>query len=286
MTASQVSTPDRPTVLAIVLTHNAPDALAACLGGIGAQTRTVDALLVVDNASEVPAQQALADFEGGFAGEVRLLREPVNSGPAGGYARALNWFSGSSYDLAWILDDDALPQEDCLAELLEAASHVDQPTFILPSWVQPDGTVTRYTAWCGVLLARSIVSDVGVPRADYFWWAEDTEYLMWRIPQAGHPVRYCDSAVVYHSKVRDVWGNPPWKYYYEARNTVHYDVWVRHKVKRLPRKLLLLFARALLREPTGKPERLIMLLRGVLDGLLGRLGRRVVPETRLVTKDL
>ena len=41
-------------IMAVVLTHNAPDSLARCLGAIASQTLPPDSVLVVDNASRPP----------------------------------------------------------------------------------------------------------------------------------------------------------------------------------------------------------------------------------------
>lgn len=271
------------TVLAIVLTHNAPAALRTCLKSIAVQSHAVDGVLIVDNASETPAAEVVRTVKLGLMPVPSVVREPVNTGPAGGYARALEIFRNSTFDLAWVMDDDAYPYPNCLEQLLGQESSSAGATFVFPLWVQADGEVTRHTAWCGLLLSRSIVEEVGLPRADYFWWAEDTEYLMWRIPRAGYPLHHCDTAVVRHVKARSPWGNPPWKYYYEARNTTHYDVWIRHRVRRLPRKLGLLVLRALARERRGRGIRLLMIVRGVADGITARLGQRILPVTSAVS---
>ena len=269
----------RPTVLTVVVTHNAPDALRTCLAAVASQSRRPDRVMVVDNASRPPAAESFTGASAGSEVPVEWIREASNTGPAGGYARGLGAFADSPYDLAWVMDDDAVPDRDCLGRLLAAAEDGPAPVYLFPLWVQPDGAVTRFTAWCGLLIDRRIVEAVGVPRADFFWWAEDTEYLMWRIPQAGYPVRHVEEAVVHHSQVRRLWGNPPWKYYYEARNTIYYDLHLRRRVRRLPLKLCLLVLRAATRERTRRLRTLGMLLRGVADGLRGQMGRTVPPDS-------
>ena len=49
-----------------------------------------------------------------------------------------------------------------------------------------DGSLGVWPSWCGFVVARQIVEAVGLPMAELFWWAEDTEYLQWRIPEAGY----------------------------------------------------------------------------------------------------
>ncbi|MGH9151957.1 MAG: glycosyltransferase [Acidimicrobiales bacterium] len=266
------------TVLAIVLTYNAPASLRACLRALDGQTRRPESVLVVDNASVTPTEEAVAGL-GLPEGWSRVMRQASNGGPAGGHAAGLRAFLASGSEVAWVMDDDSLPAPDCLQRLLEKGLAGAQPMYVFPSWVQRDGTVTSYPAWCGFVIARAIVETVGVPMEELFWWAEDTEYLFWRIPGAGYPITHETAAVVEHRNVREtVHGNPPWKYYYEARNNVFYHLHVKWDLRRLPRKLGLLVARALLRERRRRSWRLVMIARGVADGVLGRLGRRVAVD--------
>ena len=267
---------DRPTVLAMVLTYNSPDNLVRALQAIGAQTRLPDALLVVDNASDPPASQVVDAWTPPDGIDVHVLSQVENTGPGGGWARALDYFRSSLHDLGWLLDDDIIAPPDCLAVLLEEAGD-PECAFIIPAVRQPTGATTTYPAWHGVLLARQIVDAVGLPREDFFWWNEDTEYLMWRIPRAGYPLRFTRRVIVEHLKGRVEWGIPPWKYYYEARNVTYYRLHLRRARGRLPRKLLMLTGRAVLREKDRRAYRLGMILRGIFDGVAGRLGRRVDP---------
>ena len=85
------------------------------------------------------------------------------------------------------------------------------------------GAVVNTQGWCGVLIPREIVADVGIPNEALFWWTEDTEYLHWRIPRAGYRVERSESArVARRCGIERPTSKPPWKYYYECRNQVHY----------------------------------------------------------------
>jgi len=267
---------DRPTVLAMVLTYNSPENLARVLCAIATQTRLPEALLVVDNASDMPASQVVDAWTRPEGMDVQVVSQVENTGPGGGWARALEHFRSSAHDVGWLLDDDIIPPPDCLAVLLEDAGDPDC-AFLIPAVRQPTGATTTYPAWHGVLLARHIVEIVGLPREDFFWWNEDTEYLMWRIPRAGYPLRFTRRVIVEHLKGRAEWGIPPWKYYYEARNVTYYRLHLRRVRGKLPRKLLMLTGRAVLRERDRRALRVVMIVRGVFDGVAGRLGRRVDP---------
>jgi rhamnopyranosyl-N-acetylglucosaminyl-diphospho-decaprenol beta-1,3/1,4-galactofuranosyltransferase len=264
-----------PKVMALVLTHNAPVSLERCLAAIAAQTRLPDAVLVVDNASQPPVGD-LPSIGGHVP--VVLIRSPTNTGPAGGYAQALGEFLASDATHAWVLDDDMRPEPPCLERLWATAVEDPGIAFVFPVSRQRDGSLDVWPSWCGFVVAREIIEDVGLPMAELFWWAEDTEYLQWRIPKAGYPRRVAKDAVVNHDAVRQGGPVPLWKYYYEARNMLYVHLYVKRKVGRYPRNVALLFARALLREHDGRPRRLSVMARGLVDGARGRLGIRFPVE--------
>lgn len=272
---SQATHPPAP-VLALVLTYNAPRALARCLAGIAMQTVPPRAVVVVDNDSATPT----ADVVAGVGGlDVSVLRLAENTGPAGGHAAGLRCFLAGDLPLAWVMDDDCVPEPSCLEGLLAESRRQEAPALVFPTWIdEPTGEVVNWPAWCGFLIAREVVADVGLPREDFFWWAEDTEYLHYRIPVAGHPVGRTEAARVLHGRVRAGARKPPWKVYYEVRNSVYYRLWVQRRrgrrFYRLARTLLKMLARIVVREDQ-RGRKLWLYARAVVDGLLGRLGKRV-----------
>jgi rhamnopyranosyl-N-acetylglucosaminyl-diphospho-decaprenol beta-1,3/1,4-galactofuranosyltransferase len=262
------------SVLAIVLTHNAPRALTRCLDAIVGQTRPPDALVVVDNASS----PAAAVPDASAVRERLVIRMEENLGPAGGHARGLAELLARTESYAWVMDDDCVPAPECLERLLAAAAAADTPGLVFPNWIDgATGEVANYPAWCGFLIPREIVAAVGLPREDFFWWAEDTEYLRWRIPEAGYAVMREPRAEVLHARVRITDSKPAWKVYYEVRNSVYYRLFVqRRKPKRflrLARTLLRTLGRVLREDDRRRKLRLYG--RGIVDGLTKRLGRTV-----------
>jgi rhamnopyranosyl-N-acetylglucosaminyl-diphospho-decaprenol beta-1,3/1,4-galactofuranosyltransferase len=258
-------------IAALVLTHNAPASLERCLAAVAAQTRPPDTVLVVDNASQPPVG-TLGPIADGVP--VEVVRSDINTGPAGGYAQALGEFLESDATHAWVLDDDMRPEPRCLERLWAVATKDPSTAFIFPVSRQSNGSLNVWPSWCGFVVARDVVEDVGVPMAELFWWAEDTEYLQWRIPHAGYQRQVVGDAVVDHDAVRQGGPIPLWKYYYESRNMLYVHLHVKHKVGRYPRNITLLFARALFRERSGRLERLSVMARGLVDGARGRLGVR------------
>jgi GT2 family glycosyltransferase len=271
-----------PRFVALVLSHNAPKALARCLAAIDAQTTRPDEVVVVDNASRPPVEAA--EFAA-LTTPVRVVRSDLNLGPAGGWAIALRDFLAGDGTLAWLMDDDIVPEPKCLATLWDAASDHPEATFAIPVSIQPDGHRGRWGSWCGFLIARDIVETVGLPMEELFWWAEDTEYCHWRIPQAGYPLRFVDDAVVHHDAIRQGGDLPAWKYYYESRNMLYLHAHIMHRLGRYPKNVTRLVGRALFRQSADRGTCLVAIGRGLFDGAFGRLGIRY-PIVDLRERDL
>jgi GT2 family glycosyltransferase len=264
------------TVLALVLTYSAPEALLVCVRAVVAQSTPPDEVLVLDNAGHPDAEGTLRRA-GLLDDPVHVHRLPINTGPAGGHAAGLEAFLASSHALAWVMDDDCAPAPDCLERLRAACPDepAGAPVFRFPMRVERDGVEHGFPAWSGLLVGRDVVQQAGLPRAELVWWAEDTEYLRWRIPALGVTRHVVAEARVAHTRDRTADGRrPAWRYYYEARNTVYLRTRERRSLRRIAKVLGGLTARIVLRE-RHRPRKLWFLLHGVVDGATGRLGLRV-----------
>ncbi len=265
-----------PQIVALVLSHNAPQSLARCVTAIAAQTRRPVGIVVVDNASSPPVD---ADDLPSDGLPVRVIRSDANLGPAGGWAIALRDFLTGHDSHAWIMDDDIVPEPECLERLWSAVSADPSAAFACPVSIQPNGAVGRWGSWCGFVIAREIVEKVGLPMEELFWWAEDTEYCHWRIPNAGYPLQFIPDAVVHHHAIRQGGDLPTWKYYYESRNMLYYHWHIMHRTGRYPRNFVRLVGRAAVRQKQAKLRSLLAIVQGSVDGAFGRLGIRypIVP---------
>jgi rhamnopyranosyl-N-acetylglucosaminyl-diphospho-decaprenol beta-1,3/1,4-galactofuranosyltransferase len=261
------------SVLAVVLTYDAPDALDRCLAAIDRQTTPPSRVLVIDNGGSTHAH----------AGERKVstdvLRLDVNGGPAGGHAAGVRRFLDSPFDVAWIMDDDCIPEPECLERLVTRHAQAPEGRLVFPLWIDAaSGEGTFRPAWCGFVIDRHAVERLGIPRADFVWWAEDTEYLQWRVHAAGIQVEEERGARVEHRRVRWVSSRPVWKVYYEVRNTVFFRLYVQRRpftrFRRMVRTLGKLFGQIVTREDR-KVAKLGAYMRGLLDGLTGRLGLRM-----------
>lgn len=263
------------SVLGVILTFDDPAAVTECIRHLLAQTRCLDEILVVDNAGERAARASLESSELDLQ-TVVVRRLPANLGPAGGFAWGLAWFQRSPHEVAWVMDDDCWPESGALEALLKRYQSEDRVSVVFPTELDSvDGAVLNNPSWSGVLLPREVVAQVGLPREDFFWWMEDTEYLRHRMRSHAVPVVRESSAVVHQSRLRRADDKPVWKVYYEARNSTYmrFHIQKRAALGRWSKRMVMRFGGIVLHE-RRRFAKMAAFTRGLHDGYLGRLGVR------------
>jgi rhamnopyranosyl-N-acetylglucosaminyl-diphospho-decaprenol beta-1,3/1,4-galactofuranosyltransferase len=220
------------TVVAVVVTFNRLPLLTALLERLG-ETAGLDEVLVVDNASTDGTGEWLArTSEGRDDVHSRVLT--TNTGGAGGFHEGLAWALERGADLVWLMDDDGLPDLDCLPLLLRHAGeldfwgpvvvdqdHPDELVFPirLPGGIRTAHRVAEVEAaatdglladvvipFNGVLVTRALVEEIGLPREEFFIWGDDHEYRL-RAERAGGRVATVAGARVRHPSVGEL-GTP------------------------------------------------------------------------------
>jgi GT2 family glycosyltransferase len=195
------------TVAAVVVTYNRRNLLAQCVDALLAQSRPVDAIYVVDNASTDGTPEMIASK---YAGRVIYERLSGNIGGAGGFHHGMKRAYEEGYDWIWVMDDDVVHDPDCLKALLEhRASRILVPVRLLDNstvaegsaiqldlqnplrrWMKVKCVYERYRlladlpdeieledfSFEGPLFHRSIPERMGFPLADFFYSFDDTEY--------------------------------------------------------------------------------------------------------------
>ena len=189
---------------------------------------------MVDNASSDGTGEWL-DARG-HTGEIPLRSRTLstNRGGAGGFHDGLAWAIDREADLVWLMDDDGLPDLDCLAKLLEETDHLDfwgplvvdeaDPGRLVFPIRLPGGTRVVHAVedvrtaatndridgivipFNGVLVTRELVDRIGLPREEFFIWGDDHEYRL-RAEEAGARVATVVTATVRHPSVGNL-GTP------------------------------------------------------------------------------
>jgi rhamnopyranosyl-N-acetylglucosaminyl-diphospho-decaprenol beta-1,3/1,4-galactofuranosyltransferase len=129
------------SVCAVVVTYNRRNLLIECLEALRKQTRPIQGIYLIDNAStdgtpelllekgyisELPPENLKEPWEKEFiiqnltnGEEIKLhyVRMHENTGGAGGFYEGVKRGYERGYDWLWLMDDDAEPKEDALEKL-------------------------------------------------------------------------------------------------------------------------------------------------------------------------
>jgi GT2 family glycosyltransferase len=218
-------------IAAVLVTHNRPQLMLQALAALRAQTRPLDSIYIVDNASDDP----------GAAGATRLcsdttiivVRSDTNIGGAGGFALGMARAFAAGHDWIWLIDDDALARPDALAQLLAALGGPTAPAagagalcgavrefgdlalrhrrrFHRPTgleWPLPRaayaGPPCRVdtASFVGFLVSAAAVAEAGLPDRGFFLGYDDTEYSL-RLGRAGLAIWLVPGSVVEHLRER------------------------------------------------------------------------------------
>ena len=123
-------------VCAVVVTYNRKELLIECLESLKEQSKPLDAILIIDNAStdgtpelllknryidQIPPMDLIEPYEltsNENQIPVHYIRMHVNTGGAGGFYEGLKNAYEQGYDWFWLMDDDGIPLPNCLEALL------------------------------------------------------------------------------------------------------------------------------------------------------------------------
>jgi GT2 family glycosyltransferase len=226
-------------IAAVVVTHNRPQLLQQALAALRAQTRPLDSIYIVDNASDDPSAAGVTRLAGDTA--IVVLRSDTNIGGAGGFALGMTKAFAAGHDWIWLLDDDALARPDALARLLEGLAALNgpdgpnerrrpAPPGALCGAVREFGDLAlqhrrRYhgptglerslpreayggppcrvdtASFVGFLVSAAAVAEAGLPDRGFFLGYDDTEYSL-RLGRAGLAIWLVPGSVIEHLRER------------------------------------------------------------------------------------
>ncbi|MDE3085550.1 MAG: glycosyltransferase family 2 protein [Acidobacteriota bacterium] len=220
------------SVGAVVVNHDAGEALAACVGSL--RREGVDEVVVVDNASTDGSADRLLVADPG----VLLVRAVDNLGDGSGVNRGLR---EGDRALVLVCNPDVVVHPGALGALVDALLEDDRTAVVGPCILETDGSrypsARRFPSWLDAaghalfgivrpdnpftgryrmtdldtarpsvvdwvsgacfLVRRSVLEELGGFDERYFMYLEDTD-LCWRVGKAGYRVRYVPGATVSH----------------------------------------------------------------------------------------
>lgn len=215
-------------VHAVVVTYNRKELLRECIDAILAQTILVEKLILIDNNSTDGTHEFLKEHHY-FENEIIEYKKlPENIGGAGGFYEGMKLARNYSPDWIWIMDDDTIPTETCLEELLKAKKLIKGKISFLASAVRgmngeamnvPKLTrkqFSKYTDWyrylnygivqivkatfVSLLINTKATQKCGLPWKEFFLWGDDSEYTQ-RIIRDYGPAYMVGKSLAIHKRV-------------------------------------------------------------------------------------
>jgi rhamnopyranosyl-N-acetylglucosaminyl-diphospho-decaprenol beta-1,3/1,4-galactofuranosyltransferase len=210
---------DAERIVAVIVTRHRQELLRESLAAIASQTRPVDAVVVVDNGPDQPADEVVR--ASGLP--VTYLPSERNLGGAGGFALGMLHALAQGADWVWCADDDGRPADDkVLATLLDTARRhgLVEVSPLVTDQADPDRLafpLRRGLRWRrrrsdfagldvlpnyaslfnGALFRADTLDVVGVPDYRLFFRGDETE-IHRRLVRAGLPFGTCVAAAYLH----------------------------------------------------------------------------------------
>jgi rhamnosyltransferase len=214
-------------VLAHIHTMNDAAVIGQALEGLRRQTRPLDAILIVDNASTDRS------FDRTFPETVTIIRNPENLGTSGTVRIGLAHGLEHGFDWVWLFDADSVPEPDALENLLAFFERLpsekrEQVCFLAGRPLTATGEIkeqpislegargltflplasaTGFTQcdcvlWSGSLYRTAAVARIGLPTADYVLDIAELEYG-YRARQLGLTSYVVHTSVIHHDVGRN-----------------------------------------------------------------------------------
>jgi GT2 family glycosyltransferase len=304
------------SVASVTVAYNAGDLLLRQMEALLQQTRPLQEVIVVDNASSDGTSALVAERYP----QVTVLRIPENLGIGAGLAAGLTYAAlEKRHDWVWTFDQDSVPSNDALGALLEgieslgnmqgkvgiaAAVPVHQqtgtcypPLLWRDGYVEPSAEQLQQPVWfadlvisSGCMVRREVVEKVGLPRTDLFMYFVDFEYCL-RARSQGYKIAVVTRSRFSHEignarQVRlpgfsGLWPNrAPWGEYYMSRNITYAAWWLypSSRTKRFVVRHLARHAGGVLLFGSKKLACLRKMAQGFWDGRRASLGIRFRPS--------
>jgi len=291
----------------VVVTYNRLELLKECLECIRNQELVPNNVVIVDNNSTDGTGKYLNGVKEIIEHQWMVKHEEQNIGGAGGFHDGLKLAMETDSEWFLLIDDDAMIAPNYLSLIAESIEKH-------PSILAYSGTVVTENnimiehrrrfkkaevpvpieeykqadfeydlcSFCGAVINRKVVNQIGYPERDFFIWYDDTEYSL-RIMNVSKFLNVNNAILNHKTKIVDATsGNNVtrfnWKTYYGYRNIIysdrkHHMLWVgiRYHLARWLRAGISDFLNPSIDKEISKYN-LQLIIDAIHDGLVGHLG--------------
>ena len=217
------------SIAAVVVTFNRNELLTECIDSLVNQTRRVDRIFVIDNASGDGTYEHL--LQRGLLSNttIEYVQMEENLGGAGGFFVGMKRAIEAGYAWVWVMDDDAEPLLTALERLvpwMEQPNVVGLCSMIGDRESNPDfsqlqrgwlesfagGHIVRgikpedlerkaslditHCSFVGLMVSAEAIRKVGLPKKEFFIHNDDTEFCA-RLTRIGEILLIADSMVLH-----------------------------------------------------------------------------------------
>lgn len=231
-------------ICAVVPTFNRKALLEVCLESLVKQTKPIDEIIVVDNAS-IDSTENLIKEKFPF---VTYLRLSENTGSAGGYSEGMKLAYQKGHDWIWLMDNDATPLPDALEILVSSKFIQDNTLSVLCCAVyNSDGSIDKghrtlfnkknlskieinsvnyeqsyfkvdLASYTGLLVSRKVISKIAFPHKELFVQWDDYDFSLRLIKTGGEILVIPSSKLIHDAATSD---KVPIRQYYTIRNKIY-----------------------------------------------------------------
>lgn len=229
----------------VIVTYNRYNLLKECIECVYNQTLKFSNVVIVDNACTDGTSIWLDSLN---YDNLHIIHEETNGGGAKGFFDGVK-FVHENLDAEWLLliDDDAMLSSNYIEEIEKATISYPECKAFSGS-VMTDGEIDlthrkriggllrfkinpvdlaeygNHTfsydlcSFCGLIFKTKLINKIGLPKADYFIWYDDSEYSM-RIHKYSKIINVNSTYINHRTKIikLDVFSN--WRGYYGVRNS-------------------------------------------------------------------
>lgn len=239
-------------VICIIVTFNRADLLKKVVYSVLNQTKAISKLIIIDNNSQDNTLEIIESFKSQYS-NIIYHNTGSNLGGAGGFHAGFTIAENYSYEFLWVMDDDCLPDSNCLEELLRI--NVEDVGIVQPMRYNIDGSCAELSPviydlknpfklnpkiksvidcyhslkddslielhgvpFEGPLISKKLIQDVGFPNPAFFIFYDDLDFSI-RARKLGYKI-FCSRKAIATRLLTNNQRNDlkSWKGYFMLRN--------------------------------------------------------------------